>query len=202
MRHYLTQTVSGVLLTLILTALLACSHSTDSLPPTDNSGSDADTTDASQVIQLKQKYLFEVSYINFAWGHVHRGIYIDRNGNVYSYHYDRDDEIWQPEDYLQLTEADLTDKYSHNRTHIATVHPRTLRDMYDLVASAAQGELSERVHVMCDAGGTQYTAYLYDPAASRYMRVLLKLSGDYEQENLSGEARDLCQWLNMFWPPP
>lgn len=51
----------------------------------DNSGSDNGICSTAEADNLTQKYLFEVEYMNFAWGPQYNCMYIDRDGQVYNF---------------------------------------------------------------------------------------------------------------------
>jgi len=194
--------LAGIVVVPMLMAFLACADSTGGPgdPIATDPGDAGDTTASTSDVLINQTYLFEVYYINFAWGYQHRGIVIDRDGNVFRYFYDKDDEPWHARDYIEIKEDDLTRKYDHNKELIATVERPDLMENYRLISAAATGELSERKHAACDMGSFVYNAFSYNAATKRYTPILLKLLGDYEQKNLSDEAAQLCDWLKTVRP--
>jgi len=140
----------------------------------------------------RQKFLFEVAYANYAWGRQIRGFYVDRDGKLYSYDHSLAD--WQPKDPDAVTGTELQEKFK-NRKQVGNVDLDTLREMAALIASAAQGDLSDPVSVCRDAGTHRYLAYVRDPDADVYRPVLLYQSGDFAQKNLSDDAKTLYEWL-------
>ena len=60
------------------------------------------TSAMSSKPSMGQKYLFEFSQINFAWGFQMSGIYIDKDGNVYKYNHSH--APWKPANDTSLTE--------------------------------------------------------------------------------------------------
>jgi hypothetical protein len=184
----LKRQLSGIwlaVLVLISTALsVSCSNNS------------ADT----EIDPIGRKYLFEVSYINHAWGYVDQGIYIDRDGNVYSYDLsNRNPRFQYPEDGA-YSQASLDDKYSSNLLFIRTVDRGTLLQMSNLIGPASQGQLTDPENTACDAGGTAYTAFLFDEVTREYTGVLLYQSGDWTVENTAPEAATLRDWLMQLWP--
>ena len=73
----------------------------------------------SEKVQNSQIYLFEIEYVNHAWGYVHNGLYIDNKGNVFSYKYDFQDDPWKPKSYDYYSVRELIEKYNHQRTNLA-----------------------------------------------------------------------------------
>lgn len=143
----------------------------------------------------KQKFLFETSYTNFAWGYQHRGTYIDNQGNVYEFAYKPGDKHWQPQQPDSLTERELEEQYSHGRKLIRTIERKELLEKYRLIEKAAKGEFSKRVSRGADMGAYVSSCYLYDEHTGRYRRVELRVTGDWSYENLSPAAGELADWL-------
>jgi hypothetical protein len=140
----------------------------------------------------KQKYLFEYSNINFAWGFKMSGIYIDGKGDVYKY--DRQSP-WKPSGKASYLEADLREKYAHDKARIGTVSQSKLHEMYRLIKHAGDGQISEPVHRCADFGTGTYTAYIYNKEGMSYTPVLLYQFGDVARKNTSEEAKKLYEWL-------
>jgi hypothetical protein len=154
----------------------------------------------TEIDTIGQKYLFEVSYINWAWGYVDQGMYVDGDGNVYSYDLsNRNPRFQYPEDGV-YSQASLNDKYSSNLLFIRTVDGETLLQMSNLIDPASQGQLTDLESTACDAGGTAYTAFLFDEVTGEYTGVLLYQSGDWTVENTAPEAATLRDWLMQLWP--
>ncbi len=169
---------------------------------TDNGSIDSSSDNGSSTTDtdnLTQKYLFEVSYINWAWGYQDRGIYIDRDGRVCSYDLsDRKPRFQYPEDRV-YTRAMLDDKYSGHCVLIGTVDLETLAAMSALVGPASQGQLTEPVHTGCDFGGEGFTAFLFDAETGTYTSVLLRQCGDWSRQNTAPEAATLHDWLTQYY---
>jgi len=164
------------------------------LPVSCSNNSAGTETDA-----IGQKYLFEVSYINWAWGYVDQGMYVDGDGNVYSYDLsNRDPRFHYPEGGV-YSQASLDDKYSSNPLFIRTVERETLLQMSNLIGPASRGRLTDPESTACDAGGTTYTAFLFDKDTAQYREVVLYQSGDWTVENTAPEAATLRDWLTQMW---
>ncbi len=150
---------------------------------------------------IKQKFLFEVTYENYAWGFQLRGIYINNQGQVYQY--DHSHEAWRPSNTELYTEEDLLQKFESNKEFVGTVDNQTLLEMYSQIKAASEGTLSEPVQRCVDAGITSYIAYLFDSQSNLYKPILLYQTGDWAQKNLSESAKVLSEWLFTFedWGP-
>ena len=176
--------------------VLACGDSATGADPDTIDPADTLSNDSPSDIQIAQKILFEISYVNFAWGYVCRGLYVDNEGYVYTY--DHSDERWIPGNEDFFTEKQLFDKYSHNPTLVDSVSMDTLGAMFELILPASNGALSVRVNACADIGGQSYTAFVADDKSSKYYPVLLYQAGDWARKNLSDEARQLFEWLQTL----
>ncbi|HEX8243838.1 MAG TPA: hypothetical protein VF541_10090 [Longimicrobium sp.] len=165
------------LLAAAVTALVAasCSEATIPVPPEAESP------------------LFEVEYINYAWAPTWEGFYVDREGRVFSYDLggSRDQELADS----VLTPAQLARKYEHGRTLVKTLPAGEAERMYERVGAAQFGPFTEQKFACADAGGRQYSAWIYRESDGRYHRLLLHLRGDLAQANRSPAARELYHWL-------
>jgi len=149
------------------------------------------------MVIINQKILFEVEHINFAWGWMHYGSYIDNSGRLYSYSYlnvDYEDR-WNPQRNGIYTESELFEKYSHSKEFVKQIDYNELTQMANLIPAASNGILSDPVGVMCDAGLLTYKGYLYDESKNEYIEVILRVSGDDFFENLSPAAKIIADWL-------
>jgi hypothetical protein len=154
-------------------------------------GSDGNGTPES----IEQEYLFEVRYVNFAWGPVYRGIVIDRQGNVYAYDLgDRAPKFQEPADGIYSKQV-LDDKFSAGRKYLQTIDPDALAKMYAKIEPASRGKLSAPVSKGADMGMESYVAFLYDSGTGSYQEVVLYESGDWTRKNSSREANTLKDWL-------
>lgn len=146
---------------------------------------------------INQKILFEVEYINYAWGWMYYGRYIDNSGRLYSYSYLNlnYEDRWKPQRKGIYTESELFEKFSHSKEFVKQIDYNELIQMANLIPAASKGKLSDPVSVMWDAGLITYKGYLYNGSKNEYIEVILRVSGDDFIENLSPEAKNLAEWL-------
>jgi len=146
---------------------------------------------------INQKILFEVEHINYAWGWMHYGRYIDNSGKLYSYSYlnANYEDRWKPQRNGIYTESELFEKFNHSKEFVKQISYNDLIQMANLIPAASKGKLSETVHVGADAGSLTYKGYLYDESKNEYIEVILRVSGDDFFENLSPEAKIIAEWL-------
>jgi len=150
---------------------------------------------------MKQKFLFERSYTNFAWGYQHAGIYLDNQGNVYSYAYQMGEKPWSPQQADSFTEPELEERYSHGRKLVRTIDSKELLEKYRLIGQASKGQYSKRLQRGADQGAYVSSCYVYDEATGRYKEIELRVKGDWNYENLSPAARELAEWLESLKAP-
>ncbi|MDQ1266607.1 MAG: hypothetical protein QG635_1759, partial [Bacteroidota bacterium] len=153
--------------------------------------------------EIGQYTLFEVEYINYAWGYTHEGFFIDSLGDVYTYQYYREGnhiprDTWQPANFDTLAPQELAEKYSHNPALFTTINKSVLTEKFSLVEAAAKGKMSERKMVCADIGSWYYVAYKFDKVRNHYYKVNLYQSGDLNWRNLSPEAKVLTEWLKSI----
>lgn len=141
-----------------------------------------------------QKYLFEIEYINHAWGYRLNGTVIDNQGYIYNYSYNFDDTPWDTTGEI-LTEADLDVKFSHNQVLTGIVPMDTLLKYYGMIEAAAQGQLSPPATRCFDFGLLTTMAYQKDTLTGAYNSVLLHRAGDMAQINYAPQADLIYRWF-------
>ncbi len=141
---------------------------------------------------IEQEFLFEVEYVNFAWGITWKGFYIDRVGKIIAY--DRGDVPWTPEDERSIREDELVEKYAPGRRVVGQVSPATLLEGFTLIPRV-EVKFSQSDIVCYDAGGLGFTAFAYDVPSARYIPLTLREEGTHPRQNTSVAAKRLARWL-------
>jgi len=139
------------------------------------------------------EYLFEVEYVNFAWGFSYHGFVVGGDGRVYSY--DLSDTRQPPPAGDEFTPGELQAKYAHRSALVGSVSAAEAQSRYARVADALAGALTPEQGACADAGTTRFTALVFDAATGKYRRVLLHQRGDVARTNTSPAARELFHWL-------
>jgi hypothetical protein len=152
----------------------------------------------------EQKYIFDVYYVNYAWGFTMRGIYIDNNGDMFSYQVSPTDTVSR--DSLRMLhrygmnikEHDLDMKFSFNKKFIKNIGPtvviKKLGDLYNVPLNA----YSDTLGTGADMGAYVYSGYIFDIKSNTYREVELKVSGDVSYYNTSNNATELVSWLSSI----
>jgi hypothetical protein len=140
-----------------------------------------------------QRILFQVEYINHAWGFDHRGIVIDSSGNV---GYFKFPESWHsPDTASWISGSEMNDNLTQLDTVCCTLDKNTVLKYFSMLENVSEGQLSKPYNTMFDAGETTYSGYLYDSNTNKYKHVLVKRVGDWSIDNYSPEAEDVYTWL-------
>lgn len=159
------------------------------------------TTKPITVPATGQHVLFELSYVNFAWGLSINGAYVTDKGEVYQYDYVEDTGGNAGEPYLELvpgmTEAQVTQKHGPSPKLLTTVDPDTLKQKFGLVGGARSGALLSE-YGCADYGEQRYVAYLYDDTKHLYTPVMLGTDGDLAVRNTAPEGELLLEWIRSL----
>lgn len=145
------------------------------------------------------EYVFEIEYINHAWGVHHEGVVIDNQGRMYRY----DNPAWaatQKEMPVIYSAADLKAKYGASLAFIKELTKSEVEG-YFAQANAVTGTLGDPVTRCADAGSTSYIAYIYDNETQRYKRLTLMVRGDMRQTHSDARATSIAEWLRTLDKP-
>jgi hypothetical protein len=146
-----------------------------------------------------QRLLFEAGYENYAWGFTYSGVYVNADGEVWSYELPQSTtptpspapDVWP---HADMTEAEITAKYASNPKLVTRLSKESVLAMYKLVSLAETGALV-RQSSCADAGSRMYVAWRYDAATAKYSPVQLGMSGDTTARNTVPAAGQLVDWL-------
>ena len=148
---------------------------------------------SNDLYDIDQLVLFQVDYINHAWGFQHSGFFVDSTGIVKSYDLPASWNYPDPDGLIAESELhDNLDKAIKDECSVDKVEIFRYLNMLD---KAQSGTITDPVNVAADAGVTSYLGYIYDPARNRYKQILLRQNGDFEVTNTSKEASKIYEWL-------
>ena len=140
--------------------------------------------------------LLEIEYVNFAWVPTWKGFYVDGSGNVFSY--DRDGEPWQHAQARSVTKAQLEEKFAPRRQIVEQRDTAEIGNVVVRIGAVNPNQLSQQKQECADAGQLTYRAYRYNSSEGRYEPVLLRVEGDYAQQNTSTAAQDLIAYIRSL----
>ena len=148
--------------------------------------------------EANPRILFGYHQTNFAWGAIHRGWFVDGQGNVKRYNLTvTERSAWrEPDEAGYLDKLALEFDYGLATKTVAVVPEAELKEKIALTAAlGTPGEVSQPINVAYDAGNVEIVCYLWDSGRQQYRQVLLLRSGDYHQTNHNPKAQELVDWL-------
>ena len=166
--------VLQTILLLIITSLSACNE---------------ETIETS----ADQEVLFEVNYVNFAWGKQFKGFLIQKNGQIRTY----DNPLkWNIIDGKGgLTLSQIQENISQTKLSSTRISAADLENYVGKVGLISGSEFTKPVSGGADRGITSFYTYRYDNDKQVYMPVLLSQTGDVETYNKDKSAMDISTWL-------
>ncbi len=141
----------------------------------------------------KQHILFQYDYINYAWGYVHEGFYIDDEGKVLYYN---NPENWNfhIQDY-NINEKQLADNLSKCTLSEVKIEKEVLARFNSYIDNIASSKITAKKSIGADAGTGVYICYNYNSQSSLYKGTLIRMEGDFTCENLNFYSKKVSMWL-------
>lgn len=136
--------------------------------------------------------LFESYAIDMTWGYKLTGMYITKDGKVWTY---ERTTPWYADRIKAgtLSRRDMLTKHA-GATQIGTVDPTHLRDVAAMIKPAAKGPVTKTGDIGAGSG-TVDLAYLYNPENGTYYEVILAGQGERVASNGAPEAQLLLDYL-------
>jgi len=148
--------------------------------------------------QISSSIIFEVEYLNYAWGFVYQGVMIDNEGKEYSYNPAKDSIPFLYYADGLYTERELQSKYGHAKTFIKSIRSDSLNWSHNLANQVITTDYSDTTYVGMDGGCTTYSTYIFRPEINKYQQIVLKIEGDIAFYNKSQSAVTLAAWLKRY----
>jgi hypothetical protein len=149
-----------------------------------------------------QEIVFECYYINYAWGYIHQGFFIDRNGLIHEYSEHEISHVnssWNfPDNNGYITEEAL--KENMGKTQIAETRIISTDELHkytNLIALVKDNDYSE-YQQGADMGAIVNSCYLFDDKTHTYKEILLRQEGDLIRINNNSAAKIIDEWLNTI----
>jgi hypothetical protein len=140
-----------------------------------------------------QHILFQIEYINYAWGYQHSGIIIDNEGKVWSYN---NPENWNfADDQMSISEEQIEQNLSVSSATGIVISKVDLEKYSSYIPNIASSKVTALKNVAADAGSTSYICYSYSQTASSYKGTIIKMEGDFSCENLNFFSKKTALWL-------
>ncbi|MBU1435995.1 MAG: hypothetical protein KKF79_01375 [Gammaproteobacteria bacterium] len=155
-------------------------------------GQSVETQPVPQSVQ-PGKYMFAVTFDNYAWGQQHRGLVIKGNGDLYTFDLS--------ETGATLTDNELFDETALTRyfeaakfEFVQALSKEELDPLWRNSLTISNNTLGERASICRDAGGYQYL--MFQPVGPEQIKkVQIYQTGDFRQEQLNPTAAPLKAYL-------
>lgn len=148
-------------------------------------------------INEKQAILFQVDYVNYAWGYQHNGIIIDNEGNVLSY---KNPQEWNFQDEeLNITDRQVHDNMSYCLNTGEKIPGEELKKYSGYIKNISSSKVTAPKNVAADAGSMEFICYRYSEQSGTYKGTLIKKEGDFTCENLNFYSKKVSAWLKNIY---
>jgi hypothetical protein len=145
------------------------------------------------VINKKQVILFQVDYINYAWGYQHNGFIIDNEGKVLTY---KNPQEWIfPDKELNITGNQVHDNIEKCHFSGKIIPPDELIKYARYIKNISSSKVTATKNVAADAGAMEYICYQFYESSDTYKGHLIKMEGDFTCENLNFYTKKVAIWL-------
>jgi hypothetical protein len=145
------------------------------------------------VINEKQAMLFQVDYVNYAWGYQHTGFIIDNAGNILTY---KNPQNWNfPDKDLNLSESQVRSNLECCLKTGKKISSQELKKNSGYIKNISSSQVTAMKNVAADAGSLQYICYQYSESMGTYKGTLIKMEGDFTCENLNFFSKKVSAWL-------
>jgi hypothetical protein len=145
------------------------------------------------VISDKQVILFQLEYINYAWGYQHNGFIIDNEGNVLTY---SNPEDWNfPDNDFSLSESQVAGNIGNCIQSGKKIPKEELQKYTNYIKNIASSKVTAIKNVAADAGSLEFICYQFSESTGMYKGYLIKMEGDFTCENLNFYSKKVAAWM-------
>jgi len=150
----------------------------------------------STAISDKQAILFQVDYINYAWGYQHTGFLIDNSGNILTY---KNPQDWNfPDKDLNISESQVKANIESCQRTGNRVSAAELKKYTAYIKNISSSKITAMKNVAADAGNIEYICYQFSGNTGTYKGTLIKMEGDFTCENLNFFSKKVAAWLKSI----
>jgi len=138
-----------------------------------------------------QNYIFEINRVNYAWGTVNLGIYIDPDGYVFEYDYG---DYWYPNNSEAITEEELNQKFMFGIL-VDSIDIGILHERYNQLLYVATCPDTIRDYYCFDIGAWIFQGFAYNTDSDTYLPLQFYQAGDIGRKKNCPLAELLYDWL-------
>jgi hypothetical protein len=144
-------------------------------------------------IDEKQAILFQVDYVNYAWGYKHNGFLVDNQGNILTY---KNPQVWNfPDKDFNLSESQVRDNIGNCLNTGKKIPNEELKKYANHIKNISSSKVTALKNVSADAGSIEYICYQFSEKTGIYKGTLIKMEGDFTCENLNFFTKKVTTWL-------
>jgi hypothetical protein len=145
------------------------------------------------VISDKQAILFQLEYVNNAWGYQHNGFIIDSEGNILTYD---NPENWNfPNNDFSLIESQVLDNMAKCIQSDKKIPKEELQKYSNYITNIASSKVTAVKNSAANAGSLEFICYKYSESSGMYKGYLIKKEGDFTCENLNFYSKKVAAWM-------
>jgi len=145
---------------------------------------------------LGSPLIFQSEYTNHAWGYSHFGWMMDGSGLVKRF---QKNAPWVVTDSLgYISEIDMQKNLNVCDSLLEHVALSELSYYTFKALTCIDGPMTKPKMTMADAGEHIYAFYRYEADRKRYKRVILNMTGDWSQENLAPNSKEVVDWMKAI----
>lgn len=140
-----------------------------------------------------QQLIFQSEYTNHAWGYNHNGWMMDSSGLVKRF---QKSAPWVfPDSLGYISEKDMQKNLNVCDSLLEHISYYELSRYSSKAKNCIDGPMTTPKNTMADAGEHIYAFYRFEADLKRYKRVILSMTGDWSQENLAPDAKEVVDWM-------
>ena len=145
------------------------------------------------IINDKQAILFQLEYVNHAWGYQHYGYLIDNQGNILTYN---NPVNWNfPDKSFYLSETHVNENISKCIKAAGKISEEELQKYTSYITNIASSKVTALKNMSLDAGSTEFICYQFSESNKVYRGYLIKMEGDFTCENLNFYSKKVTAWM-------
>lgn len=145
------------------------------------------------IISHEQRMLFQLDYVNYAWGYQHNGLIIDVEGNVLTYN---NPEKWNfPENDFILSAEHVAENLDKCRKTGIVIPKDELQRFAGYINNIALSKVTAPKNTGADQGSLEFVCYRFMENDLKYKGYLIKMEGDYTCENLNFYSKKVSSWI-------
>ncbi len=140
--------------------------------------------------------IFQSEYTNYAWGYNHNGWIMDNSGKVNRF---QKKGAWVfPDSLGYISATDMQKNFGACDSAIAQISVKDFSFYAEKALTCADGPMTKPKNTMADAGENILCFYVFEVDKKRYKRIILSMIGDWSQENLAPNAKEVVDWMGKI----